>query len=66
MSDAINKGRRQLGDYEEKLGLAGRYRALGEEAGKCMDALRGVRVEGEDQQRIREAEQALRNILRER
>ena len=66
VSDAINKGRRQLSDYEEKLGLAGRYRALGEEARKCMDALSGVRAEGEDQQRIREAEQALQNILRER
>ena len=66
VSDAINKGRRQLSDYEQKLGLAGRYRALGEEAEKCLDALSGVRAEGEDRERIQRAEQALQNILRER
>ena len=66
VSDAINKGRRQLSDYEQKLGLAGRYRALGEEARKCLDALGGIRAEGEDLARIRRAEQALQNILRER
>ena len=66
VSDAMQKGRRQLNDYEAKLGLAGRYRALGEEAKRCMDALSGVRAEGEDRERIREAEQALENILRER
>ena len=66
VSDALNKGRRQLSDYEQKLGLAGRYRALGEEARRCMDALSGVRAEGEDRERIREAERALQNILRER
>ena len=65
-SDALQKGRRKLLDYEEKLGLAGRYKALGEEAKKCMDALSGVRAEGEDRQRIRRAEEALQNILRER
>ena len=66
VSDAINKGRRQLSDYEEKLGLAGRYRALGEEARRCLEALSGVRAEGEDRLRLRDAEQALQNILRER
>ena len=29
VSDALQKGRRQLMDYEEKLGLAQRYRELG-------------------------------------
>ena len=66
VSDAMQKGRRQLNDYESKLGLAGRYRALGEEAKRCMEALRGVHAEGEDQRRIQRAEQALENILRER
>ena len=66
VSDAINKGRRQLSDYEQKLGLAGRYRALGEEAKRCLDALSGVRAEGEDLERIHRAEEALQNILRER
>ena len=66
VSDAINKGRKQLSDYEEKLGLAGRYRSLGEQAQRCLDALSGVRAEGEDRQRIQDAWQALENILRER
>ena len=66
VSDALNKGRRQLSNYEQKLGLAGRYRALGEEAGRCMEALRGVHAEGEDLERLHQAEQALQNILRER
>ena len=66
VSDALNKARKQLSDYEQKLGLAGRYRALGDEARKCMDALSGVRAEGEDLERIRRAEEALQNILRER
>ena len=66
VSDALNKGRRQLSDYEEKLGLAGRYRSLGEEAERCLEALRGVRAGGEDRDRIQRAEQALQNILRER
>ena len=66
VSDAMQKGRRQLNDYEAKLGLAGRYRALGEEAKRCMDALSGVHAEGEDRKRIQQAEQALENILRER
>ena len=66
VSDALNKGRRQLNDYEEKLGLAGRYQALGEQARRCLDVLSGVRAEGEDRDRILQAEQALQNILRER
>ena len=66
VSDALNKGRKQLSDYEEKLGLAGRYRALGDEAKRCLDALSGVSAQGEDRERILRAEQALQNILRER
>ena len=66
VSDALNKGRRQLSDYEDKLGLAGRYRALGEEAKRCMEEIRGVHAEGADRERIQRAEQALQNILRER
>ena len=39
VSDALKKARAQLEDYEEKLGLAARYRALGEEAQRCLNAL---------------------------
>ncbi len=66
VSDALQKGRRQLADYEEKLGLAGRYRALGEQARRCMRALDGIEAAGRDAERIREARAALEEILRER
>ena len=66
VSDALQKGRRQLMDYEEKLGLAQRYRELGEQAQRCMQALDRVQVRGEEQQYINEAREALQNILYER
>ena len=66
VSDALQKGRRQLMDYEEKLGLAQRYRELGEQAQRCLDALDRVQVRSEDQQTINEAREALQNILYER
>ena len=66
VSDALQKGRRQLMDYEEKLGLAQRYRALGEQAQRCLRALDKVQVRSEDQISINEAREALQNILYER
>ena len=66
VSDALQKGRRQLADFEAKLGLAGRYRALGERARFCLQALDGVRATGADAERIRTARGALEEILRER
>ena len=66
VSDALQKGRRQLADYEKKLGLARRYRELTEEAQRCMRALDRVQVRSEDQQTINEAREALQNILYER
>ena len=53
-------------DYEEKLGLIQRYRELGEQAQRCMQALDRVQVRGEEQQYINEAREALQNILYER
>ena len=66
VSDALQKGRRQLTDYEEKLGLIQRYRALGEQAQRCMRALDRVQVRSEDLESINEAREALQNILYER
>ena len=66
VSDALQKGRRQLMDCEEKLGLARRYRELSDQAQRCMRALDRVHVEGEDLESINEAREALQNILYER
>ena len=66
VSDALQKGRRQLMDYEEKLGLAQRYRELGEQAQRCLRALDRVQVRSEDLESINEAREALQNILYER
>ena len=66
VSDALQKGRRQLMDYEEKLGLIQRYRTLGEQAQRCLRALDQVQARSEDQKSINEAREALQNILYER
>ena len=66
VSDALQKARRQLMDYEQKLGLVQRYRALTGEAQRCMRALERVQVRGEDLESINEAREALQNILNER
>ena len=42
VSDAVNKARRQLDDYERKLGLVARYQALIEEARSVLEALNAV------------------------
>ena len=66
VSDALKKARAQLEDYEEKLGLAARYRALGEAAQRCMDALEKVQGVSGDEPHLNAAKQALENIINER
>lgn len=66
MSDALKKARCQLEDYEDKLGLAERYRALGAQAKSCLEALDQVHLTGADAQRLRAAREALENIINER
>ena len=66
VSDALKKARTQLEDYEEKLGLAARYRALGDEAQRCMDALEKVKGADGDAKHLSEARHALENIINER
>ena len=66
VSDALKKARAQLEDYENKLGLAARYRALGEEAKRCLDALDRVRGSDGDQPHLSQTRRALENIINER
>ena len=66
VSDALKKARVQLEDYENKLGLAARYRALGAQARSCLEALSQVQVSGADAQKLRAAREALENIINER
>ena len=66
VSDALKKARVQLEDYENKLGLAARYRALGAQARSCLEALSQVQVSGADAQQLRAAREALENIINER
>jgi len=66
VSDALKKARAQLEDYEKKLGLAARYRALGDEAQRCLDALNRVHCSDGDDAHLRAARQALENIINER
>ena len=66
VSDALKKARTQLMDYEEKLGLAARYRALGDAAQRCLDALNRVKGSDGDDVHLRAARLALENIINER
>ena len=66
VSDALKKARTQLEDYESKLGLAARYRALGESAQRCLDALEQVQGTDADRPRLIAARKALENIINER
>lgn len=63
VSDAVNKARRQLNDYETKLGLVARYRALSEQATKCLQALNEIPINAENQSALTRARQALENII---
>ena len=63
VSDAVNKARRQLDDYERKLGLVARYQALIEEARSGLEALNAVSDAGESIPAIEIAKRALDNIL---
>lgn len=62
-SDAVNKARRQLDDYEKKLGLVERYRALIEEARSGLSALDAASVSAENQSQIKKAKEAFHNII---
>ena len=63
VSDAVNKARRQLSDYEAKLGLVARYIAIGEEAQAGLEALDQIRADGESDAAMNCARQAFENII---
>jgi len=63
VSDAVNKARRQLGDYEAKLGLVERYLKQSEQAQECLMALNEIRVTDENRNAMERARQALENII---
>ncbi len=63
VSDAIGKARRQLCEYEEKLGLVARYLALTKQAGDCLDALRRIHPDPSDREDMDRAMRALENII---
>ena len=62
VSDAIGKGRAQLEDYEQRLGLARRFRAVQEEAARCRTAL--DEVAAGSRTALDTAREALENIMR--
>ena len=63
--DAVAKARRQLGDYEDKLGLARRHRELTREAQRCLEALSGVRAQPGGEPALQSAKASLENMLRD-
>ena len=63
VSDAVNKAKRQLSDYEEKLGLVKRYIALSEQAQNCLDALDEIHADDASIGAMNRARQALENII---
>lgn len=63
VSDAVNKAKRQLMDYESKLGLVKRYIALSEQAQNCLDALDEIHADDQSIDAMNRARQALENII---
>lgn len=63
VSDAVQKARRQLIDYESKLGLAARYHAVGEAAEESLKALDGIEENASNRESLSSARLALNRIL---
>ena len=61
--DAIAKSKRQLTEYERKLGLVARYRAQSAAAERCLEALERVHPAPEENAALNEAFEALRQII---
>lgn len=62
--DALAKAKRQLAEYEDKLGLVKRHLALTQAAKTCLEALERVRPAPEGEAALRKARQALEAIIR--
>ena len=63
VSDTLAKAKRQLEDYERKLGLVQRYWAQTEAAQACLEALSGIRPSAQDAPALTRARQALEEII---
>ena len=61
--DTIAKAKRQLADYETKLGLVRRYREQAAAARRCLEALRQVRVDPQDAPAMARAREALETVF---
>ena len=61
--DALAKARRQLAEYEARLGLVKRHRALTRAAEECLGALSGVRPADGDAAALDRAREILENIV---
>ena len=64
--DAIAKSKKQLTDYERKLGLVARYREQSAAARQCLEALDRLHPAPEDAPLLDEARQALERVIRDR
>ena len=64
--DAIAKSKKQLSEYEDKLGLVARYRQQTAAAEKCLEALDRLHPAPEDAPALSDARRALENIIRDR
>ena len=63
VSDSLAKSKRQLNDYEDKLGLVRRHREQAQAAGRCLRLLDGLRTIPEDAAALEEARSALAAIV---
>ena len=63
VSDAIGKARRQLSDYEEKLGLVARYREMSRLARMGLKALEEIPQDASNGDALERARRALENMI---
>ena len=61
--DALARAKKQLTEYEEKLGLVRRHRALTRAAEDCLEALARIRTGDEHAPDLDRAREILRDIL---
>ena len=65
VSDAIAKSKKQLTDYERKLGLVARHREQEAAAAECLRALNRLTPATADAESLAEARRALRRVFKD-
>ena len=63
VSDTLAKAKRQLADFEDKLGLVRRHMAWTAAARQCLEALEGMEPSPKDAPALAAARQALEGLL---